>query len=533
MTNAMSPTEIANILPYPGDDPRGLAQVIDALTQSDTDLMRLADGVGLTRTELTKVWTDSTQQMVDGDLRKLASGLTDLRPGLSQALAAVQQHSTSLIGYRSDIDGYRQRWAAAQTLTDPGEVTTAVNSCLPSNATRNNEQQIKDDYQQTLFAAYVSTEVCTDALRSPWQNMQTSFGAPAQSGSPRTLQQDYNSLDAIEKAYYLSLGQQFLKGNQGPFNINEAWSTLPVLAQQALIITQSATIGSTDGVPVIARDQANRINLQNAIEHPEDPFPPPAGSDGKTWAIHNVLLIDRQETLKALQARLDDSTNPPPSYLISLDPNGAGRYVVSQGNPDTADNVAISVPGTGSNLEILDLLDRSHTMYVQAGASGAPNTAVITWMGYEAPPGFVTATTSGYAVDGAPALNSFANALRATHDGTPSLTTIIAHSYGTDVVALAASGDNTLNVDNIVFVASPGVGSEAASVNDLHLTGVPAEQMHQHIYATGSRGDPVADTAGIAWWNDPTNSSFGAHVFPSDPGRSVIYVSVPNHSGYW
>ena len=51
----------------------------------------------------------------------------------------------------------------------------------------------------------------------------------------------------------------------------------------------------------------------------------------------------------------------PPAYLLSgFDNQNLGHAIVSIGNPDTADNVAIFVPGTGAKLDSIKAdLDRA------------------------------------------------------------------------------------------------------------------------------------------------------------------------------
>jgi len=95
-----------------------------------------------------------------------------------------------------------------------------------------------------------------------------------------------------------------------------------------------------------------------------------------------------------------------------------GRGIIATGNPDTAKNVATFVPGTGSKLSgIGGDLGRSEAMRKAALKAGEPSTAVVTWYGYNAPPGLTDAMQDKYADAGAPDLDHFQDGLRGTHDG--------------------------------------------------------------------------------------------------------------------
>jgi hypothetical protein len=96
---------------------------------------------------------------------------------------------------------------------------------------------------------------------------------------------------------------------------------------------------------------------------------------------------------------------------------------------------------------------------------------------------------SSYADAGVPALDNFQSGLRASHDGAPSFNTVVGHSYGTTLIGDAASHGRTLDADQVVLIASPGATVDHAS--DLHLTGVPQDQVSQHVWATRAANDEI------------------------------------------
>lgn len=216
------------------------------------------------------------------------------------------------------------------------------------------------------------------------------------------------------------------------------------------------------------------------------------------------------------------------TFLIGLDTSADGKAIVSAGNPDTARNVATYVPGTGAGLAgITGEMDRSDRMMDAAREAHSPSTAVISWVGYDAPNDVVpNAMSSSYAENAKKDLDSFQDGLRASHHGDPSHNTLVGHSYGTTVVGHAAR-DEHLAVDEIVFVASPGVG-----VNQASELGLPPG----HVHATVDAHDPIQLTPvhGI----EPQNPGFDANVFssgPKDPAQEIqgSWYEDRAHSMYW
>ncbi len=225
-------------------------------------------------------------------------------------------------------------------------------------------------------------------------------------------------------------------------------------------------------------------------------------------------------------------------YLLGFDGHGAGKAIVAEGNPDTAENVAIFVPGVGSELADLgDPLKHSGDMYRAAHHAGAGSTSVITWLGYEAPPHIRNAVHTYYADAGKGAFDQFEQGLRAAHEGPASHNVAIGHSYGSTLVGHALR-DGHPPVDDAVVAGSPGVGVEHASGLNIppgQVYSTVAE--HDIINVTnpptwpGGHPDP-ADPLGPA----PTNPDFGGHVFDSAPGHGHWYLgnnSRGAHESYW
>lgn len=311
--------------------------------------------------------------------------------------------------------------------------------------------------------------------------------------------------------------------NGSPSDNKAWWASLSDTAKVALLQGNPGIVGNLDGIPAADRDAANRAVLAREITRLQgDP--------------------NEQSKLKGLETireRLEHAEpGKPQAFLLGLDTGGDGKAIVSAGNPDKAENVATYVPGTGSELgKIGGDLGRSDKMWAVATTAGSPSTAVITWLGYDAPNGLTDAASEKYADGGKAALAGFQDGLRETHEGTPSHNTVMGHSYGTTVVGHAAR-DGGIDADELVFVASPGVG--ARDVSELHLDGVDPDEIGRHVHSTVAEHDMInmanfeINGYDLVLGQDPAAADFGGQVFTSAPGTDGFGgYSQAAHSEYW
>jgi pimeloyl-ACP methyl ester carboxylesterase len=216
--------------------------------------------------------------------------------------------------------------------------------------------------------------------------------------------------------------------------------------------------------------------------------------------------------------------------------------------------VVTYVPGLGSGFPstVSGDLSRASVLWRQADRD-APDQKIasIYWLGYDAPqldlrlsPSSVSAlslaedaqvASTADAIDGAPALDSFAAGLAAAHDPAfAAHTVMLGHSYGSLVVGEATVRAGKL-ADALAFVGSPGVG-----VNRASELGVPAS----HVFAGAAANDPVPDLPPadpVGWFDgsshfgtNPAFPQFGARDFYVDPGKSISVTDpIGAHSQYW
>jgi hypothetical protein len=212
-----------------------------------------------------------------------------------------------------------------------------------------------------------------------------------------------------------------------------------------------AAVGALDGVPSWARDRANRLLLDRALRDPRIP----------SAAALTARVVARRiaaEEAAGQQVQL---------HLLDL---AGDRVVLALGDLDTADAVALLVPGIGNSPgDDLGGLVSDARRLAAAGRAAAPGTTVATavWLGYRPPGTLWSAITRTAAWRGGPALAAtlagLAAARTATGTGAPR-TTVVAHSYGTVVVDEAADVPGRLAADAVVLLGSPGMEDDAASL---------------------------------------------------------------------
>ncbi|GAA1601279.1 alpha/beta hydrolase [Actinoplanes couchii] len=312
-----------------------------------------------------------------------------------------------------------------------------------------------------------------------------------------------------------------------PGDVRRWWAGFTPAQRDWLLVTDARALAGAEGIPIADRDIANRLLLEEQRRGLEAMAASGADPD---------RIRDLREGIDRLSSRLADDSGPR-AYLVGLGLDGEGRAVVALGDPDRASSVLTHVPGMTSDLRSLGgELSRAERVAVRSGELGpAGSTSTVLWLDYDAPDFLHEAWSPKQARDGAGELRRFQEGLRATHEGDPARQTVLGHSYGSLVVGSAAAGGR-LEADGLVFVGSPGVGVDSAT-----LLGVPPDQ----VWSTTSRTDVIQFAkepkgflpGGIVpnqlfgpdrelWFGrNPSHPSFGGRVFASQPDAG--------HLGYW
>ncbi|WP_017545692.1 alpha/beta hydrolase [Nocardiopsis prasina] len=340
--------------------------------------------------------------------------------------------------------------------------------------------------------------------------------------------------------HYPAMVPDEIDGSEPPHLVNAWWDSLSEEEREQAMADDPDLLRDLDGIPADVRDQLNRDYLAEEpdridteiddLREEREALSNGPGHDGQRRILDNQIeeLEAEKGVVETLLNDLGDSSADTGQYLLAFERGDNGRAIVSHGNPDTADNVATMVPGTTNTWENVngrsgnasDIADEANRL------SESEQTAVISWIGYDAPS--VTEAVSEDNAEGAvDELSRFQTGLRATHEGaSPSHNTVIGHSYGSTVVGHTAMSDQGLDADQIAFVGSPGV--KAQHVSELGF-------LPENVHVSTAENDKINDlTADFIHGPDPFAEEFGATTFESDEGSTGgSFPFGPAHSEYY
>ncbi|MEZ0366377.1 alpha/beta hydrolase [Mycobacterium sp. pUA109] len=291
-----------------------------------------------------------------------------------------------------------------------------------------------------------------------------------------------------------------------PAEVHRWWGR----SQQARLIAEHPPeLGNLNGIPATVRDEVNRAVMNDDIARVEDTMqacgiaPEDLQNPGhdvfRTPEKYGLSRIDITRYRNATQTKAglkydrgDGVTADRPALLWAYDPvafGGQGVAAIAIGNPDEAQNTTVIVPGTGSSVAqgwMADHVDAVNVYEQSVHADPTRSTAVIAWMGYDAPDGFGDrrVTEPGLARRGGELLARDVNGLWVTHRGVdPQHVTVIGHSYGATTVADACARSR-LHANDVILLGCPGTDL-ARSAADFHLDG-------GQVYVGAASTDPVS-----------------------------------------
>ena len=332
-----------------------------------------------------------------------------------------------------------------------------------------------------------------------------------------------------------------------PELVYQWWHGLTEAQRRALIAAAPGAIGNLDGIPAAARDAANRVALGRDLAQLE------AYQDSGSMSGHERDLLRNaraaREALDRIERGVDPVTGEPIQAQVYVYEPGAfrgdGAVAIAAGDLDTADNVAMVVPGFGTDGASAPYQgDRAVRLY-EASRSLDPQAtnATLFFIGYDAPdnlpPDGLDAAgvlTEDLAEAGGEHVADALDGLRATRPDDPAHLTAIGHSYGSTTLGHAAH-DHGVPVDDLVVVGSPGLGEGVDSADDLGVD-------PSHVYAGANSRDPIAYLADDGWaglgtlggaglGDDPVEDDFGAIRFEAEDGSRPDYPSFGQHSLYF
>lgn len=370
-----------------------------------------------------------------------------------------------------------------------------------------------------------------------------------------------------------------------PGRVTRWWDSLSANQKQLLIDQHPYQLGNLNGIPADVRDSVNQAAMKDDLRRVEDVarqrgLVPSALRDSARNNLDAGVFtypgdyglcatdITRYQNAVKTNDFLERGEKPDglPVMLWAYDPlafNGKGRAAIAIGNPDKARNTAVIVPGTNSSVRggwMSDGTDDAINLYQQcARADPQHPTAVLAWMGYDAPE-FETqwqqavtdpsnleqVGTPWRARQAGALLAADVNGLAATHDAsTPRHVTVLGHSYGSTTVA-DAFANSGMRANDTVLTGCPGTDL-ARSAADFHLdggrlyVGATSTDAISWIGEAGSGlpnglnatlDQPLGPLAGLG--ADPAHAGFGAVRFHAEvAGSHSVMPWFSDHSHYY
>lgn len=505
----------------------------DSLTQSGTAIGQSASGLNerisqqqTTLNTLKSGWQGSASDAAIAKATPTLQQMQQMHESMTKLQATLQQGGTALAQSRTNVlqtvDQLRQQgWQVGPDGTvsvRPGSPLDKYTKTSQVNAMQVQQLAVTNSTtMKTLLAAFDTAD------RQLGQSMRNAVAAL--DGKPSTLWGGVGDIPQTPP----QTGPKIPEG-KSPEEVKKWWDALSQGDKDRLLREQPDKLGNLNGIPVEDRSKANIEVMNRDIARVEN-------------ATEAVPYDDMQRYYNAIKVRdglaAQHEKTKAETYLYVYEPNAfnnQGRAAIAIGNPDKADNTAVVVPGTGNSVESgwLSSDDAARVFDQTAKADPTKSTAVVAWMGYDAPDSMtdVRVGQPDLARQGGNLLAGDVNALSVTNQG-DSHVTVMGHSYGSTTVADAAAGSG-MRVDDVVLIGSPGTDL-AKSAADFHLS------EGGHVYVGAASSDPVTHLGGnqstipgtditVGLGNDPADDDFGSTRFKAEvPG---VTNPISDHSGY-
>ncbi|MEP6798733.1 MAG: alpha/beta hydrolase [Lapillicoccus sp.] len=573
----MRPDDVADPghYPYIGEDPVLLTELAASLRHTRDEMRALAPVLAHEIPAMRVSWPEGhAGDVAVLDVRRINDLAQGFAPPFGVATEALSLYVEDLLAGRRTVDVLNDAQRAVAPVeallgslripTTPEEVVERdrAETGLRMAAALTGFASVSDidgAYRGVLRRVTIASEACTDALRRATSAQLATGSVTGGSvfASGLRLLTESGLAGSLRRA-----GRSGLPTD--PVDLAAFWATLTSAERRAILESDPARLGNLDGIPVRDRDYANRLTLGREL------------GDGRAWFAAaglpvprtradlarltpsqrarlgltdptSILVLRRsasvaQRTAAALRfARfagalaIEETLAFGAARLMTFDSarfGGEGRAAVAFGDPDSADAIALAVPGLESRVSKMTMVggDARHLYEEASAADPTRSTAVIAWQGYDAP-SFITVASQASAAAGGALLAADVRALVATHDGNPWIT-VVGHSYGSTTTGLALQRDGlAADVDAVAFVGSPGVGGDAASVADLGLR-------DDQLYVGMASRDVINVTANTLLGKDPLDPDFGGIRFRAEsverdaPGLGDA-VGLADHSRYY
>ena len=574
--------------PYVGDDPASVATVEVTLDRASRDLAVLGAAMTGAVPRLRSAWPSGA----DGDAAVHDVGVTagfvrSTPPALRASAWGLGSYADRLVAERGRVDDLN----AAHAVLAPAERRLAGLPYPPTAADVTAYDAAETDLAiaraTTGFASTVDLDAAYAALVGRVVGHRDDCAGRLRATTPGAPRGSVVGASAYAAGLTL-LARGGLAGAlsraglrevpSGAEEVKAFWSGLTSAEREAILDHDPRRFGALEGLPVVDRDHANRRALEQdradgvtllggaglpapttvaALDAQLAALTPaqlvalgavPAAGLGVPLLLPSV--VRRLGALRNALATGATLATASDSLLLLYDghayPKGGvpeGRAAVAFGDPDTADNVAVCVPGLESRVAKLDQVggDALGLRDQAARADPGRHTAVVAWQGYDAPevpwsgvPG-LGVLGEARAEAGAALLADAVHGLRVSHEGDGAagaagapVVTVVGHSYGSTTTGLALQHHGLArDVDQVALIGSCGVGGTAQSVGDLGLR-------DDQLFVGTASHDVINQTSDTLLGRNPLDPDFGGTRFRAEsPDRGDSPFGVADHSRYY
>lgn len=509
-------------------DPANLNTAVQDLTNSRKKLMEEADEAASAKGRVQSSGAAVTAMLTSlGSLNELLDAIvnevSELIMATAEAATGVWDVKTKVFKCTSFLEQYPDLF-----IEEDGQVRTTSLEPRLNEKTRLKELidkaieraiEVDNDYSKRLRAVANGRYVCKETAASDSQ------------GLPDLPQKDWSPTEAAAW-----------------------WGALTEAERRKLIKNHPEAIGNLDGLPGSVRDEANRILLPRKLEaakkhlkEVQEEFDaehgridgmnsgPHGGSSYKDYTERALLEAKRRvNDLTKLNELVSAGGKSHHHYqLLTLEvPERHDKDVkaaVAVGDIDKATNVGTMVPGISTTVRssMGGMLDTAEELRAKAGAPD--KTAVVAWLGYDAPPGPLwwdydaNGSESDYmtpkiADKAAPVLNRFQEGMHVSHQkqGVDPYLSLHGHSYGSALSGTALLDTKVGVVDAAQFHGSPG-----ARATNAHQWNVP----YGHVYTAENGDDSIVGMGEVGGFGPEPSKVPGVQKISSDPDGG--------HSDYW
>lgn len=531
--------------------PQVRASQPETLTASATELGQKASGLATQIDRhranidgLRSGWQGTASDAAIAKAQPTLARMQQIHDALSRAQTVLQDGGAALTQTRTNLLGaVDQLKAQGWQVASDGTVSVRPGSPLDQYAKAGPVNAMKLQQLAATNSLTVKTQLASFDTSDRQLNQNLRSAVAGLDAAPQKF-----GIGDLPQAPAYDTGSEIPVGKD-PKEVKEWWKSLSDEKRTQLLKDWPDKLGNLNGIPVVDRDTANRTIMQQDIDRPAEV----AKSRGVTkeevlahpekYGMAGPMMDRYNNALKVQEALTKNAERTgAPTFLQLYEPEkfkGDGRAAIAMGDPDHADNTAVVVPGTGNDVGSGWLGgDDAVNLYNEAKAADrARSTAVVAWMGYDAPDSLIDPRIGATALahEGGQLLASDVNALNATHEGNGHMT-VLGHSYGSTTVSDAAAGYG-MHTDDVVLVGCPGTDM-AHSAADFHLN----EGGHLYVGAASSdpitllgSGIPQTPVPGTGWsvalGDDPALDGYGSTRFKAEvPGFTAPWS---DHSQYY